>query len=56
MMLLDHYSRFLKESNPKKKKLAYDIFRQGLDLLDLDNLTYAMIDIVSSVQIGLLVI
>lgn len=44
MMLLDHYSRFLKESNPKKKKLAYDIFRQGLDLLDLDNLTYAMID------------
>ena len=31
MMLLDHYNRFLKESNPKKKKLTYDIFSQGLD-------------------------
>lgn len=44
MMLLAHYNRFLKESNSKKKRAAYDMFRQGLDILDLDNLTYTMID------------
>ena len=39
MMLLVDYYKFQKETNPIKKRTAYGIFRQGLDLLDLDNLT-----------------
>ena len=36
--------KYKNETNPKLKKHLYDHFRQGLDLLDIDNLTYAMID------------
>lgn len=45
MMLLVDYYKFQKETNPIKKRTAYGIFRQGLDLLDLDNLTYEMINL-----------
>lgn len=44
LMLASHYKRYLSETNPAMKKQAYGMFRQGLDMLDLDNLTYAMID------------
>ena len=44
MMLVQTYHCFLHEKDLKKKKMGYGIFRQGLDILDLDNLTYAMID------------
>lgn len=42
--LIDTWAHYKKEKNPKKKKRFYDIFRQGLDLLDLDPLTYKIID------------
>ena len=42
--LLMTYQKSLKERNPVKKKLGYDIFRQGLELLDLDPITYRIID------------
>ena len=42
-MLLDVYRRYLKEKNPKKKKQFYHLFRQGLDILDLDPVVYEMI-------------
>lgn len=38
------YSEMLKAGDPARKKHFYDMFRQGLDLLDLDGLTYSMID------------
>lgn len=41
--LLSTYKRFLEEKNPEKKKLAYDMFRQGLDILDLDDIVYEII-------------
>lgn len=42
--LLDELERYLKETDARKKKILYGVFRQGLDILDLDGLTYAMID------------
>lgn len=42
--LLDIYQRYLKEKNLQKKQRFYDIFRQGLDILDLDSVTYEMIE------------
>lgn len=44
MALMANYQRYLSETRPVQKKHAYDMFRQGLDILDIDNLTYAMID------------
>lgn len=41
--LLSTYKRFIEEKNPEKKKAAYDIFRQGLDILDLDDIVYEII-------------
>lgn len=41
--LMDMYNHYLKEKNPIKKKGFYDRFRQGLDILDLDGLTYEII-------------
>lgn len=33
----------LKEKNPKKQRQAYNMFRQGLDILDLDGIIYLML-------------
>jgi len=41
--LLYLYNKFLTEKTEKTKKLAYDLFRQGLDILDLDEITYKII-------------
>ena len=43
LAILYQYQSFLKEKNPKKKKLHYHKFRQGLDILDLDPITYEII-------------
>lgn len=42
--LLQNWKLFQESTNPKVKEYAYHSFRQGLDILDLDNLTYSMID------------
>lgn len=42
-ILLEMYQHFLTEKNPQKRKGFYDRFRQGLDILDLDPVTYEMI-------------
>lgn len=43
IMLLETYYRYTQESDPKKKMDFYNHFRQGLDILDLDELTYSII-------------
>lgn len=43
LTLVSSYKKYLEEGNPKKKKMLYDHFRQGLDILDLDSVTYEMI-------------
>ncbi|MDY6280479.1 MAG: hypothetical protein SPL63_10215 [Roseburia faecis] len=42
--LLSSYADMLCTKNPRLKKQKYDIFRQGLDLLDMDNILWEMID------------
>ena len=42
--LLEFYKKAITEENPKKAKIFYDHFRQGLDILDLDPITYQIID------------
>lgn len=42
--LLEFYKKAITEKNPKKAKIFYDHFRQGLDILDLDPITYQIID------------
>ena len=42
--ILYFYQRSMTEKNPKKRKHCYNMFRAGLDLLDLDDITYAIID------------
>ena len=42
-ILLEMYQRYKTEENPAKRKLAYQFFRQGLDLLDLDWITYEIL-------------
>lgn len=41
--LLYFYKQSITEENPAKRKQAYHLFRQGLDILDLDDITYAII-------------
>lgn len=41
--LLYHYREFLKAKDPKKKQMYYNLFRQGLDILDIDPVTWAII-------------
>lgn len=41
--ILWFYAQMLKEEDPEKKQQLYYRFRQGLDLLDLDPLMYAML-------------
>ena len=41
--LLDQYGRFLTEKDERKRMGWYHLFRQGLDILDLDPITYEML-------------
>lgn len=41
--LLYFYKMWLEERDPQKKAFAYYYFRQGLNILDLDGLTYEML-------------
>lgn len=41
--VLFYYDMYLNSEDPKKRKFAYDHFRQGLDILDLDPVTYEII-------------
>ena len=41
--ILSIYKEYLKEKNPQKKKMTYDIFRQGMEIQDLDPITYQII-------------
>lgn len=41
--LLFCYDMYLNSKDPKMRKFAYDHFRQGLDILDLDPVTYEII-------------
>lgn len=42
-VILEMYTRYRREKNPYKKQLAYHLFRQGLDIQDLDCITYEII-------------
>ena len=42
--LLGTYKRYKESKNPKEKQLGYNMFRQGLDLLDVDPVMYEMIN------------
>lgn len=42
-IILENYAQFLHESNKEKKQQAYNRFRQGLDMLDLDPVLYEML-------------
>lgn len=42
--LLYHLNEALTQTDTEKVKANYHLFRQGLDILDLDELTYSMID------------
>lgn len=43
-LLLYEYKMYLESTNLKVKQQFYNMFRQGLDILDLDPLTYKIID------------
>ena len=43
IMLLDMYQHYHTEKNPTKRQGFYHRFRQGLDILDLDPITYEII-------------
>lgn len=42
-LILDYYKRYLQSPNSKEGKRFYSLFRQGLDILDLDPVTYEII-------------
>lgn len=43
IQLLTTYHEMINESNPKKAERLYGMFRQGLDILDLDSITYEIL-------------
>lgn len=43
IVILENYKNFLNEKNPKKREIFYNMFRQGLDILDLDEITRRII-------------
>lgn len=43
IVILENYQNFLNEKNPKKREMFYNMFRQGLDTLDLDEITRRII-------------
>lgn len=42
-ILLDEYTRYLRAPNTVQGRRLYNMFRQGLDILDLDGVTYEII-------------
>lgn len=42
-MLLFQYSNYVNATNPKNKMQYYHMFRQGLDILDLDSIVYQIL-------------
>lgn len=42
-ILLMQYKNYLEEKSPEKKQYWYSLFRQGLDILDLDPVTYEIL-------------
>ena len=42
-VLLSTYKNWLEAKDPKKKQMFYHMFRQGLDILDLDEVLYEVI-------------
>lgn len=42
--ILFFYQKSIQEKDPKRRKSYYDMFRAGLDLLDIDDITCAIID------------
>lgn len=42
-VLLGNYARYLKETDPEGKAFEYGLFRQGLDILDLDAVIYEIL-------------
>lgn len=42
-VLLAAYKNWLEAKDPEKKQMFYHMFRQGLDILDLDPITYEML-------------
>lgn len=43
-LILSVYADYVKEKNPKKKQFLYGMFRQGLEIHDLDEIMYRMLD------------
>lgn len=43
LMLVFYYQKMTSERNPKKAKEYYDLFRQGLDVLDFDPVMYEIV-------------
>lgn len=43
LVLLDMYRQYLEEKDPMKKRYYYFKFRQGLDILDIDEITHKII-------------
>lgn len=43
-VLLSHYKAYLDARNDRNKAMQYHMFRQGLDILDLDDITYQMLE------------
>ena len=43
LTLLQNYRNYLTAKTPKEKAQWYNLFRQGLDILDLDPITYAIL-------------
>lgn len=41
--VLENYKTSVEATDPKRRQQAYHMFRQGLDVLDLDPVTYAML-------------
>lgn len=44
MVVLEHYQEYLKSPKSKIGQWHYHMFRQGLDILDLDAVTYAILE------------
>ena len=43
LMILEMFKRFQEAKKPKDKAQFYGLFRQGMDILDLDNVVYEML-------------
>lgn len=42
--LLRQYQQYMNTKDSRKRRVIYDHFRQGLDMLDLDGISYAILD------------